>query len=239
MPGVDSIADAKEAAIKSLRDASSSAAAAVDDGLQAASQAARSSAAFMKTNAERARDEGQARRDVLSELVKRSQILRAALRLVGLATIRRSRTSQRLPRLLCRSWTASVLLLKPPARSSQTYLDTGRAHAQHTQDIVFDRLKGASAAHTRPLAHGSGRLAPCASGASPVQTYMHSPSTHLAVRPAADGVHWVMANQEVAIAAVAVTGLVVLPGMPNMRLSLANQCRCETSPHLRQSSSLY
>ncbi len=60
MPGSDSIG-VKEAAIKSLQDASSSAAAAVDDGLQAASNAARSSAAFIKTNAERARDEGQAR----------------------------------------------------------------------------------------------------------------------------------------------------------------------------------
>ena len=101
MPSVDSIAEVKEAAIKSLQDASSSAAAAVDDGLQAASHAARSSAAFIKTNAERARDEGQARQDALRELVQRSKILRAALRLVGLATIRRARTFQWLPRLLC------------------------------------------------------------------------------------------------------------------------------------------
>ena len=58
---LDNVTQAKEAAIKSLQDAGSSAAAAVDDGLQAASQAASSSAAYIKANAERARDEGQAR----------------------------------------------------------------------------------------------------------------------------------------------------------------------------------
>ena len=108
MPGVDSIAEVKEAAIKSLQEAGSSAAAAVDDSLQAASQAARSGAAFIKSNAERARDEGQARPDALRELNKRTMIQREAPRLVGLATIRGPRTFQWLPRLLCSFHTSHV-----------------------------------------------------------------------------------------------------------------------------------
>ena len=136
-------------------------------------------------------------------------MLRPILRLVGLATIRHSRTLARVPQLLCSSHTACVVLLNPPERPSQTYLDTGRAHAQHTQNLVFDRLKGApvqsclsSRCRTATLLHT--RVAAACSGE------VRTSAARLAV--IADGVHWVMANQEVSFAAAAVTALAVVPG---------------------------
>ena len=59
MGPLDSARDAKESALKALNQASNSAAVALDDGIQAASTAALSGAFFLKTNTERAIDEGQ------------------------------------------------------------------------------------------------------------------------------------------------------------------------------------
>ena len=56
---LDTIREKKESALKAMQHATSSAAVTVDDGIQAASTAALSSAVYLRTNTERAMVEGQ------------------------------------------------------------------------------------------------------------------------------------------------------------------------------------
>lgn len=72
-PAMDDVKDARDAAVKNVRSARDQAGSALDDGLTAASQAAKQTIAFVRDNANQAKEEGQSYLDVGLDNFERTQ----------------------------------------------------------------------------------------------------------------------------------------------------------------------